>query len=262
MFRRFGASLARFRSKIPAIILSIVFICGPVYSLTWYFELIDSLSGRISLTALVSILPITVAFTHFDTSVSLWKRLGEAPWLVAFLFLANGLAASDKFNWVEVGLHTVLLIVALPYCWIIWKLIGHNWLIWTALFVGIVEMMIYWVAALVKASEPDAWQLLLVPLLLVVFLGAIWAPIASLILNIARRQRLRRIAGPGLQALAMAVLFLPVILIAITVPGGLQLNQEWSAVSLLFSGILLSTLVAEPFRRFLLEWAGLWVNRP
>lgn len=170
LFQRFRDSTARVLPSLPVVVLTIVFVCGPIYSLTWYFEFIDSLSGRISLTALVSILPITVAFTHFGANVTLRKKLGEAPWLVAFLFLANGLAASDRFNWVEVGLHTVLLIVALPYCWVIWKLIGRNWLIWTALFVGIVEMMVYWIAALVAANEPDAWRLLLVPLLLVVFL--------------------------------------------------------------------------------------------
>lgn len=261
-FQKFKDSLSRIKTNFLLIILTVVFVCGPVYSLTWLFDLIDTLAGRISLTVLVSILPLTVAFTDFDAGVSIWRRWGEAPWLVAFFLLANGLAASDKFSWAGTGVHTVLLIVALPYCWIVWKLIGHNWLIWTALTLGIVEVMIYWVAALLTASEPDAWRLLLVPLPVVLFLAVVWAPISSLTLGIARRRKPRRISGPGFQALAMAVLFLPVILFAITVPGGLQLSQEWSAVSLFLAGILLSALVADPLRRFLLEWAGLWVSRP
>ena len=262
VFRRIRDSVAQFRANIPVTALSLVFVCGPVYSLTWSFDLIDTLTARVSLTFLVSILPIALAFTNFDDNVSLWRKFGDTPWLVVFLFLANALAVSDRFNWIAAGSHVVALIVALFWCWVIWKLVGRNWLIWTALSVGIAETMIYWVAALVKANEPDTWQLFLLPLFAVLFLGAIWAPIASLIIGIARRRKFRRIAGPGLQALAMAVLFLPAVLIAITVPPGLQLQQEWSAVSLLFAGILLSALIGEPLRRFLLEWAGLQVNRP
>ncbi len=64
-------------------------------------------------------------------------------------------------------------------------------------------------------------------------------------------------SGPGMQALAMAILFLPVIVVAIAVPGMLDLSPAWSAVSLTIAGVLLSAVVSEPLRRFLLEWGKL-----
>ena len=108
LFRRIWDSLAKFRSKIPAIILSLVFVCGPVYSLTWYFDLIGGLYGRISMTVIVSIVPITVAFTDYKATSVPWKEWVPAYWLVVFLVLANFLAASDKFDWFGVGLQVSL----------------------------------------------------------------------------------------------------------------------------------------------------------
>ena len=55
----------------------------------------------------------------------------------------------------------------------------------------------------------------------------------------------------------MVALFLPVILVAVAVPGMLDLSPAWSAVSLTISGVLLSAVVSEPLRRFLLEWGEL-----
>ena len=60
-----------------------------------------------------------------------------------------------------------------------------------------------------------------------------------------------------MQALAMAILFLPVIVVAVAVPGMLDLSPAWSAVSLTIVGVLLSSVVSEPLRRFLLEWGDL-----
>ena len=60
-----------------------------------------------------------------------------------------------------------------------------------------------------------------------------------------------------MQALAMAFLFLPVIVVAVAVPGMLDLNTAWSAVSLTIVGVLLSAVVSEPLRRFLVRWGKL-----
>ena len=60
-----------------------------------------------------------------------------------------------------------------------------------------------------------------------------------------------------MQALAMAILFLPVIVVAVAVPGMLDLSPAWSAVSLTIVGVLLSSVVSDPLRRFLLEWGDL-----
>ena len=252
--------MSRLRVKMAAVMLSFAFVCGPALSLTWYFDLIDGLSGRIAMTVLVSILPAAIAFTNYKGAGVPWKEWAPGYWLVVFLFLANGLALSDKFEWVGTGLQFSVLIFALFWLWIIWQFIGSNWLIWACLGLAFVLFLTYWVAALIKFEE--SWQLLLLPLLLVLVVGAVWAPCAAWVLNKARKFKNRRIRGPGLQAFAMMFLFLPVIFIVIAIPGTFQLGQQWSDVSLLLAGIILSVLVAEPLRRFLLESADLWVSRP
>lgn len=104
LFRQFKSSVSRLRVKIAAVILSFAFVCGPVLSLTWYFDLIDGLSGRIAMTVLVSILPVDIAFTNYKGAGIPWKEWAPGYWLVVFLLLANGLALSDKFEWVGAGL--------------------------------------------------------------------------------------------------------------------------------------------------------------
>ena len=63
-----------------------------------------------------------------------------------------------------------------------------------------------------------------------------------------------------MQALAMAILFLPVIVVAVAAPGMLELDAPWSAVSLTIVGVLLSAVVSDPLRCFLLEWGKLSPN--
>ena len=50
-------------------------------------------------------------------------------------------------------------------------------------------------------------------------------------------------------------------LVAIIVPPMLEFSDIWSAVSLTLIGVLLSAVVSEPLRRFLLEWANLSPDR-
>ena len=59
----------------------------------------------------------------------------------------------------------------------------------------------------------------------------------------------------------MTILFFPVILVAMAIPGMLGLSATWSAVSLTLVGVLLSTVISEPLRRFLLEWGNLMPDR-
>ena len=131
----------------------------------------------------------------------------------------------------------------------------RDWLLLTALMLALALMMIYWTAAL---AGDDSWfDLLLLPLPVVILGGIIWTPVAWQVLDTARRRKDCSLSGPGMQALAMANLFLPVIVVAVAVPGMLDLSPAWSAVSLTIVGVLLSSVVSEPLRRFLLEWGCL-----
>ena len=124
-----------------------------------------------------------------------------------------------------------------------------------ALVLAVALTLVYWTAAL--AYDGGWLDLLLLPVPFVIFGGIIWAPLARKILDVAERRKDCPLSGPGMQALAMVTLFLPVIIIAVAVPRMLDLSQAWSAVSLTIAGVLLSTVVAAPLRLFLLRWGKL-----
>ena len=48
----------KFRPRLPGAFLVSVIHCVPIYAFTWYFSLIDDLSARISISLLVTMLPV------------------------------------------------------------------------------------------------------------------------------------------------------------------------------------------------------------
>lgn len=239
------------RPRITRLFLLTAFFCAAVIALIWVFELFDELSVRIFMSLVVAMVP---AF-EFQSSPKTWEPREELAWFTSFLILVLLIVVGDKFDWQGVGMNAVILLVALPYGWLVWRLMRRNWLLLTGLMLALALMMIYWVAALVVNEE--TLSILLLPVPVVIFGGIAWTPVAWRVLETARGWRNRRVGGPGMQVLAMAILFLPVVLVVAAVPGMLELSQVWSAVSLTLIGVLLSAVVSEPLRRFLLEWGNL-----
>ena len=202
---------------------------------------------------------VLVPMFDFQPPPRTWASREELIWVSSFLALTVLLVASERFGWAGVGIHVVLLLVALPYGWVVWKLMRRNWLLLTGLILALATMMVFWVAALV--GEQESLDVVLLPLLLVFFFGVAWTPVAWRALDLAQRWKNRRVGGPGMRAVAMAILFFPVILVAMAVPGMVGLSATWSDVSLLLVGFLLSTVISEPLRRFLLEWGNLMPDR-
>ena len=185
-----------------------------------------------------------------------WKLREDQLWFAVFLAAALILAAGDKYSWGIVRTYTVMAPVLLFFSvWMLWKIIGRNWLFLAAFTLALALMMIYWIAALTE--EGWSFEVLVLPLLAVSLMGILWAQLALWIWNIAKRRKDCRVSGPGMQAAAMAILFLPVILTAVFIPGMLELSQAWSNVSLAIAGVLLSAVVSEPLRRFLLALGNL-----
>ncbi len=243
-----------FRPRLPGVLLVSVIHCVPIYALTWYFSVIDDLSARISISLLVAMLPVAELLSEPRPL----KSRSEQFWIAAFFVLALLLVASDEFNWQSLAGNAAVSLVIPPYGWLVWKLMRHNWLLLTALMLALALMMIYWTAAL---AGDDSWfDLLLLPLPVVILGGIIWVPVARQIWDTAGRRKDCPLSGPGMQALAMAILFLPIIVVAVAVPGMLDLSPAWSAVSLTIAGVLLSSVVSEPLRRFLLKWGKLSPN--
>ena len=242
------------RPRLPGVFLVSVIHCVPIYAMTWCFSLIDDLSARVSISLLVTMLPVAEILSEPRPL----KSRGEQFWLALFFALALLLVASHEFNWHGLTGNAAISLLILSYGWLVWKLMRHNWLLLTGLMLALALMMIYWTAAL---AGNDSWlDLLLLPLPVVIIGGVIWTPVAWQILDTAGRRRDCPLSGPGMQALAMAILFLPVIVVAVAVPGMLDLSPAWSAVSLTIVGVLLSSVVSDPLRRFLLEWGDLVPN--
>lgn len=247
--------LAEVGSRLPDTLAVIVAYWLPVFGFVWYSGLVDDIYARLWISALVTVMPVASLFSKPKYGLRIWKWPGQDLGIALFLWLATALAAANRFGIAGLGMQLSLIIVILPWCWFIWLLLRRNWWLVMGLVSAFVVFMIYWVAALVKFGDP--WELVLLPLIMVAFGGLAWAPLAALVLNTAQRRKHRRISGPATQAAAMMTLFLPVILVAVAVPGMLQLAEIWSAVSLTIVGVLLSAVVSEPLRRFLVESGGL-----
>ena len=244
------------RPRITAYFLVIAFCCGTVNMITWYSGLVDDRSARITL----SILTALVLVLEFFSVPTPWRGQKNILWVAVALVLALLLMAGDKFNINTIGTNAAVALVSLPLALLVWLLTGRQWLLSSAFLFALAVMMIYWLAALVQTDDSPLTLLLLVlllPLPTVLLFGVAWAPVARWALEAARRRTHRRISGPGFRALAMSILFLPVALVAIVVPPMLEFSDIWSAVSLTLVGVLLSAVVSDPLRRFLLEWANL-----
>ena len=240
------------RPRITLLFLLTAFFCMVGIALIWVFGLFDDLSIRILMSVIVAMMP---ALEFLDSSKT-WQSREEWAWFMPLLGLTLLIAAGDKFDWPGVAmLNAAMLFLALPYGWLVWKLMRRNWMLLSVLILALAVMMIYWAVAL--AVNDDPLDVLLLPIPVVIICGIPWTPLARWIFDTARRWKNRRVGGPGMQALAMVILVLPVAIVAAVVPGMLELSQTWSAISLTLIGVLLSAVVANPLRRFLLEWGNL-----
>ena len=249
--RIFKKAYQAIRPRITGILLDLAIYCAPVYLLTWYSSLFEDLSLRIFVSLLVALAPVTELFSQPRPLKSRGDLLAFAVFIVPVLLLVAG----QKFDWHILRLNAAMALAVLPWVWLVWLLLDRNWLLATGLMLALAVMTIYWAAALIQFDE--SWALLLLPVPTIMFGGVFWVPPARWVLGWARRSKHCRMRGPGTQALAMATLFFPVILVAVVVPGMLELSQAWSAVSLTIVGVLLSAVIADPLRRFLLEWGHL-----
>ena len=255
MLSRVTAGLGNFwraiRPRLGGAFLSLIGLCVPILALTWYFDVIDDLLGRVLITILAAVLPV-LGLTPPRYLRYRWDIFG--PGLLVWLMLL--MLVGDKFDWPVLKFNAFILLIVGAYFPIVWLLMGPRWLLLScALLLGLVVMLGYWVKAMANADAP--FELLLLPAPAFLIAGIAWAPVARFTLNWAQRRKNRPMAGPGTQTLAMISLFLPTILVAVSVPEMLDLSGIWSAASLTIVGVLLSAVISQPLHRFLVEWTKL-----
>ena len=239
------------RPRLTGVFLVSVVYGVPVYALTWYSGLFDDLSVRLLLSVLVAMMPVA----ELLSAPKPWKWSGDLLLFALFIVFVSVFAIGHKFNLPVLSLNAAMLVAVLLWCPLVWQLMGGSLLLLTGLILAMVAMMIYWVAAL--SGVGGSLEILILPLLPVLVGGVFWAPVARWILAIAKRWKECPLKGPGTQALAMFILFIPVILIVVVVPSMLELSQIWLAVSLTMVGVLLSAVISDPLRRFLLKLGNL-----
>ena len=230
----------------------ILVACGLAIALVWWLDVLDGLPSRIAVSVLAALMPVLAVCSKRYLRQWRWPLVQ----LVAFLVGAAALVASEKFGFSALAANGAVVLALLPLWWIVWRIMRGRWFLVTGLAFATVVLMVYWTAALMR-QENALWEVLLLPLTVVVLTGTVWSPLAVLLLRRAVLLRRRWLAGPGLQSLVMAWLFLPTIVVAVLVPPLLGLSEIWTAVSLTLTGFILSTVVSAPLRRFLLRWSKL-----
>lgn len=230
--------------------VSVVFVI-PLSLLTWFFDIFGELRLRILISVLSGIMLVAAA----TADPGFWRSRQELLWSAVFFVSVLLFATGDRFDMPALATNSAILIATLPCCALVWLLTGRSWLLCSALASAAVLMLIYWRAVLGGGTEP--WDILLLPISTVTIAGILWAPVAFVAMRFARRLKYRPLAGPGLQVLAMVIVFFPTMLVAVVVPWMFKIDTIWSAVSLTLVGVLLSAVISEPLKRLLLRWGKL-----
>ena len=169
------------RCRVSYLFFFVMACCAVVTVLIWYFALFDDLQVRILMSLVISWIPMT----EFQPQPRTWASREYLLGISSLVGLAVLLVAGDKYDWAVVTLNSVVLLVALPYGWIVWKLMRRNGLLLTGLILALAAMMILWTAALVR--DEDFLEVLLLPVPVVLFFGLAWTPVAGWALDIAGR---------------------------------------------------------------------------
>ena len=239
------------RERWSVLTVTILGICVPVYAMAWFLDVFGHIAYNITVTILVTALPVI----ELKTPPEPLTIKNPYCWLAAFSVIALILFIGDEFNSQLITFNVTLFVLAIPYGLVYVLVVRSEWLVSVGLVLALLAAMIYWTAGL--AMNNASFDLLLLPLPIILAGGVLWAPVASWTLKSARRHKNRRISGPGMQVLTMTVLFFPVTLVAVALPKDFGLSATWSNVSLALIGIFLSGVISEPLRRMLIEWGKL-----
>ena len=230
---------------------TIIFICLPVYAIVWLYDDLDNLGSNIGIIFTITLWPfLRLMAPREPVTVASYE-----VWFAVFVWLSVILVIGDRFDSQLVMFSATLVFLALPGIVVVTIAVSREVVLLAGFAPAFVATMVYWFAGL--AENDQSFDLALFPLPTVFIVGAIWSLMAIGILRIARRYKHSRIWGPGMQVLAMTLLFFPTALVAVTVPPDLGLSSSWTNVSLALIGLSLSATISEPLRRLLIEMGNL-----
>ncbi len=239
------------RQRIAVLSITVLGVCIPVYVIAWFLDVFDDTVTSIGLTILVSGLPVIELITPPKHSTN----KSNIGWFSGFIFIALTLFAGEKYDIQFLSFSSMFVIVMLPWSWIFWQIVRRELILVPGFALALIAILVYWAGALVK--DELTFDLLLLPLPLILVAAVFWAPIASWTLKFARQSKYDRIRGPATQALAMGTLFLPATLASFTIPAVFELSDIWSVAFVTIVTIILGAVISDPLRRLFVEWGNL-----
>lgn len=223
--------------------------------LIWSFDHISTLDDRIFLTLLFALVPL---FTFLDAMGRKAKSRHFDWWflaLVLFLGFALVIATSDEFGLDALGINAVVVLVSSPFLVMFFIMIRRKRL----LAIGMVPAAGLLMANTILSELPPDQRLnfILVPLIVVSLLTALWTLLVWILLLGVERYQEHSTLGPFVESLAMLFLFTPLMILAIWVPKTLTGEDTWSTVMGTIVGVLFSSVVSVPLRRFVVRYGNL-----
>ena len=254
-----GVSWANFRQGITINVWLSLLGLAAITPLIWCFDLVGGRLNNTVLNLMYAAIPLLL-FLDAKSGKPESRRLNLVLLaLVAVLTVALMIAVGEEYELVFLTVNGSMLFVSLPALFIFLKMIWMKPL----LGFGIVPAMALAVFYLVMWEIPPEKRIdyVLVPFPIVLLIGVILALVGWWLLSGAERFRQRPTRGPMMESLSMLFLFLPLIVLAIVIPGTFPNGETWSAVFGTIVGVLFSSVVSVPLRQFLLDWGKLPPNR-
>ena len=221
----------------------------------WGFDHIDRLYDSI----VVNLLPAYFPPAEFYRAMRKNPEARRFNWsyagLICFLVLALLLAISDRYDINELGMNVVSIMLSAPWLVMFWILIRGRRILAIGMAPAAVLLMGYWVAPVI--SEGSELQYFLFPLPAVSILVAAWTFLVWLLFKGVDRWAEHPTLGPLMESLAMLSLFLPIMVLAISVPRAFPGGEDWSVVLAAMVGVVFGSVISEPLTRFLRSYGNL-----
>ena len=221
----------------------------------WGFDHINRLYDSI----VVNLLPAYFPPVEFYQAMRRNSEARRFNWsyagFICFLGLALLLVISDRYDFDELGINVVVIMISAPWLVIFWMLVRGKRILVIGMAPAAVLLMGYWVAPVI--SEGSELQYFLIPLPAVSILLAAWTFLVWLLFKGVDRWPEDETLGPLMESLAMLSLFFPIMVLAIWVPRTIPGGEDWSVVLAAMVGVVFGSVISEPLTRFLRSYGNL-----
>ncbi len=226
-----------------------------IHVIVWYFDPIEDLTGKISL----SLLAVIMSLAYLLDGLSNNKERREVTWYIIWVaglwVVVLAIVFGDSIDAPGLVINSASLIAAVPALWLYWKIAKDDKLLKVWIIPIVVLASLYLVPPFTSTGVNV--DLILLPLPVVSYACVVWVFVTRWFLNRAKRLQGRAIWGHGMHSLTMFLLVMPLVALTMLAVNALQVDDVWVAVSGVIVGILFGSAVSEPFKRFLFELGDL-----